>query len=112
MALLEAMVAGCIPIVSDVGSIGKVIENGENGFLIKTRDVSQIVERLKYLLSDQTDWGNLRKNAKKTIAERFDLKDYIKKLEHIYREMSLKYQGFKWRQEQYLQKKNPPIIIV
>lgn len=87
MALLEAMVAGCVPIVSDVGSIGKVIENGENGFLINPRDVSQIVERLKYLLSDQTDWGNLQKNAKKTIAERFDLKDYIKKLEHIYREI-------------------------
>jgi glycosyltransferase involved in cell wall biosynthesis len=87
MALLEAMASGCVPIVSDVGSIGKVIEDGKNGFLIKPRGVSQIIERLKYLLSSKADWESLRQNSKKTIKKNFDLKDYINKLEHIYREI-------------------------
>lgn len=87
LALLEAMAAGCVAVASDVGSIGKVIEDGKNGFLIRPRDTSQIVEKMEFLFSGEADWENLQRNAEKTIEERFSIKDYVKSLETIYEEI-------------------------
>jgi len=86
--MLEAMAAGCIPVVSKIGSINLVVKDGVNGFLIEPENVRQTVEKLKFLLSDKADWNNLRRNARKTVEEKFNLKDYIKKLEDIYAEIN------------------------
>lgn len=85
LALLEAMAAGCVAVASDVGSIGEIIENEKNGFLVKPHDASQIVEKLEFLLSDKTDWENLRRNAEQTIKKMFNIKDYVESLETIYK---------------------------
>lgn len=87
MALLEAMAAGCIPVVSEMASVGAVICDGENGFLIEPQNAAELAEKLRRLLSDKSDWENLRRNARKTVSEKFNLKDYIKKLENIYAEI-------------------------
>ena len=87
VAMLEAMVAGCIPIVSEIASTGAVIREGENGFLVERRNAPELAEKLSFLLSGQNDWKRLRENARKTVAEKFNLKDYIKKLEDIYAEI-------------------------
>ena len=88
MALLEAMAAGCVPVVSNVGSIGEVVADGKNGFLIEPRNVLQIVGKLKSLLSDEINLNELRQNARKTVEERFNFRNYTKKLEGIYKEVS------------------------
>lgn len=85
MALLEAMAAGCVPIVSDVGSVSTVVRDGENGYLIEPGNVDQIVDRLRKLLS--CDLAEMSGNARTTIREGFDIANYIEKLEVIYREM-------------------------
>ena len=93
MAMLEAMAAGCVVVVSEMASIGAVIQDGENGFLIEPRNVKELTEKLRLLLSgqtDQTDWKNLRRNARKTVADKFNLQNYIKKLEAIYAEVDAK----------------------
>ena len=87
IAMLEAMAAGCVVVVSEMASIGAVIRNGENGFLVEPRNTKELTEKLRLLLSGKIDWENLRRNARKTVAEKFNLKDYIKKLEDIYSEI-------------------------
>jgi glycosyltransferase involved in cell wall biosynthesis len=87
IALLEAMAAGCVPVVSDRGSIPSVVEDGRNGFLIDPGDITQIVGRLKFLLSEgETGWEGYRRNARETIRSRFDMSDYTEKLTNIYTE--------------------------
>lgn len=88
ISLLEAMAAGCVPVVSDVGSIGDAVENEVNGFLIEPRDHGQITNTLKRLLSDEIDWVKMRENAKSTIREHYEIKDYLSKLQEIYGEFS------------------------
>jgi glycosyltransferase involved in cell wall biosynthesis len=88
MALLEAMAAGCVPIASEIGSIPSVVRDGENGFLIEPKNVSDIIEKLKFLLSGKAVWENLRQNARETIEKNYNLKDYIEKLEGIYNSIS------------------------
>jgi glycosyltransferase involved in cell wall biosynthesis len=89
MAMLEAMAAGCVPVVSDVGSIPTVIEDGHNGFLVEPGNLTQIVGKLKVLLSEnEIGWDELRENSRKTVRENFDFKDYIVNLEKIYSEVA------------------------
>lgn len=87
VALLEAMAAGCVPVASRIGSIASVVTDGFNGFLIEPKNASQIAEKLKTLLADEADWESLRRNARETVGEKFNLKDYIQKLEGIYAEI-------------------------
>jgi glycosyltransferase involved in cell wall biosynthesis len=88
LALLESMAAGCIPIVSNRGSMPSVVEDGRNGFLVDPGDITQIVGKLKFLLSEgEKGWDDLRTNARRTIREKYDTEDYSKKLSDIYREV-------------------------
>ena len=91
VALLEAMAAGCVPVASRIGSIPSVVRDGENGFLIEPKNVSSLVEKLKFLLSETAVWENLRRNAQATIEKNYNLKDYIEKLESIYKELATNY---------------------
>lgn len=84
IALLEAMAAGCIPVVSAVGSIPDVVEDGRSGSLVKPGDAVQLTGRLKVLLSDKSGWAEMRENARGVVQTRFDIKDHIPKLEEIY----------------------------
>ena len=82
MALLEAMAAGCVPVVSNVGSIATVVEDGVNGVFVNENDVA---ERLDDLLSGRFDLAEMSGRATATIRERFDIRDYVEKLTRIYR---------------------------
>lgn len=84
MALLEAMAAGCVPVVSNVGSIGTVVTEGVSGFFV---DEGNLVSRLKGLLTGEADMAAMSKAARATVLERFDIGDYVKRLDEIYREI-------------------------
>jgi glycosyltransferase involved in cell wall biosynthesis len=87
LALLEAMAAGCVPIVSSRGSMPSVVEDGHNGFLIEPGDIVQLVGRLKFLLSEgETGWNDYRRHARETVRTEFDIKNYVIKLKDIYAE--------------------------
>lgn len=88
MAMLEAMAAGCVVVASEMASVGAVVKDGENGFLIEPKNVSQLIKKLKMIFSGKVDLDEIEKNARKTVAEKFNLPDYIAKLEKIYRELA------------------------
>ncbi|MEO8041345.1 MAG: glycosyltransferase family 4 protein [Acidobacteriota bacterium] len=87
LALLESMAAGCVPIVSNRGSMPTVVEDGRNGFLVDPGDITQIVGKLKFLLSEgETGWNEYRRNARETVRSGFDMGGYSEKLRSIYAE--------------------------
>lgn len=87
LALLEAMAAGCIPIVSNRGSMPSVVEDGRNGFLVDPGDITQIVGKLKFLLSEgETGWNEYRREARETVRSRFNMDTYAEKLRKLYAE--------------------------
>ncbi|MGI8668332.1 MAG: glycosyltransferase, partial [Aridibacter sp.] len=84
VSMLEALAAKCVVIATNVGSIGTVIEDGMNGFLVEPHDVEQIVGKIKPLLLNKTDRKSLQNNARKTIEERFSINEHLSKLKEIY----------------------------
>ena len=84
MALLEAMAAGCVAVVSEMASIGAVVADGRNGLTIEPGNARQLTDKLRALLASEANRDELRENARRTIAANFNLRDYIERLETLY----------------------------
>lgn len=88
LAILEAMAAKCVVVAADVASVRAVITDGENGLMVEPYNAAQVVEKLKFLLSDRADWKRLQRNARATVEEKYTIGEYAKKLENLYAEIS------------------------
>ena len=84
MSLLEAMSFGEVPVVTNVGSIGEVVKNGENGMFVNVKDSHTIVEAVTRLYSDRELLQELSTESKSTILNQFSPEEYINKLNTIY----------------------------
>jgi len=88
IALLEAMAAGCVPVMSASGAVADVIEDGRNGFIVEAGNTDQTVGKLKFLLSESAaGWNEFRESARRTVRERFDFGSYLEKLDKLYTEI-------------------------
>lgn len=88
IALLEAMAAGCIPVVTDVGAMAEAVEDGVTGFVVEPDNLEQLVDRLRDLLSkDESELAEMRKMARATIEENYDMANYVVRLEDLYASM-------------------------
>lgn len=88
VALLEAMAARCVVVAADVASVRAVVADGENGFLVEPYNAMQVVEKLKFLLSDRADWNKLQRNARATVEEKYAIGEYVVNLENLYAEIA------------------------
>lgn len=89
-ALLEAMASEMVVIASDVGDIGAVIENEQNGFLIQPRNIEDISEKLTWCINNQKASKSLGKNARKTIEKKFRFDHMVESYVNLYKKMTLK----------------------
>jgi glycosyltransferase involved in cell wall biosynthesis len=67
--ILEAMAAGVPVITTAVGGNREVIEQGENGFLVRYNDEFNLVEAIKTLWQDQELKQEFITNGKKTVEK-------------------------------------------
>lgn len=84
MAMLEAMAAGCVVVVSDNASVTSVIKNEGNGYLVEPGNSEQLADTLTRLLKDRGGWKPMQEGAVATIVDKFAIERYIKKLDSIY----------------------------
>lgn len=84
MSLLEAMSFGEVPVVTNVGSIGEVVNDGENGLYVKVKDCDAIVEAITRLSEDIESLQDFSAKAKLTILKYFSPEEYVYKLNSIY----------------------------
>lgn len=88
MSLLECMSYGAVPVTTDVGSIGEVVEDGKNGLIIKDHDTESIVKAVAQLDADRNLLEQLGRMARETIFEKFNPQKYIRELNRLYDECS------------------------
>jgi glycosyltransferase involved in cell wall biosynthesis len=71
-AVLEAMGAGAVPVVSRIaGATEDIIDDGVSGFLCETNETSQYVEVVRRLHNDRELFSRISRAASAVIAARF-----------------------------------------
>lgn len=83
----EAMACGLPAIVTDVADNNKWIENGVNGFLVKTKDSKSLAEKIIYLLKNEDMRKQFGKINRKIIEDRNDYYKEMEKMEDIYEQL-------------------------
>lgn len=63
IAMAEAMVAGAVPVVADVGELGDLVVDGVNGHLVEPNDIDKYARRIVSLLEDQDLWERQSRRA-------------------------------------------------
>ncbi|MFN6962616.1 MAG: glycosyltransferase family 4 protein [Pyrinomonadaceae bacterium] len=86
MAMLEAMATALVVVVSEMASVGTVIDDGVNGFLVRPGDTLQLVDTLRRVIGTRDRWEAVGSAARATVERRFSIGPYLTELENIYRE--------------------------
>jgi glycosyltransferase involved in cell wall biosynthesis len=72
-SMLEAMSAGCLIVGSRTQPVEEVIHHGGNGLLVDFFSPDEVAERVIEALEDSRSFESLRRNARQTIVDRYDL---------------------------------------
>ena len=73
-SMLEAMAKECLVVASDTAPVREVIRNGKNGFLVEYGDAAALAKVVVDALGKGEKLDSVRKAARKTVVERYDLK--------------------------------------
>ena len=84
MSLIECMSFGVVPVTTNVGSIGEVVNDGSNGLFIECKDTASIVKQIVRLNADRQLLQRLSEKTKSYIKMHFSVQAYIDKLDDIY----------------------------
>jgi glycosyltransferase involved in cell wall biosynthesis len=87
MALLEAMSTGIPVVATDVGGVGHIIQDGENGLLVPSADASKLAAAMNKMLCDLSWAGQLAKNGVGTVEQRYSARKMSEEYIALYDEI-------------------------
>jgi glycosyltransferase involved in cell wall biosynthesis len=76
------MMSGLPAVVSDVGDLGDLIEDGVNGYLVPRRCPEAFAERIIELLQDERKLAALSKAARRS-ALRYEMAEAVRQWDNI-----------------------------
>ncbi|HEX2027359.1 MAG TPA: glycosyltransferase [Nitriliruptorales bacterium] len=83
IALIEALATGTPAVVTQAGGLREVVEHGEQGFVVPTRDPDALAEAILTLLHDE-DLRRRFGQAGRRRAVRFDIRRAVRRWEEVY----------------------------
>ena len=86
LTLLEAFALETVVIAPNIGSISSIIKHEKNGILFKPNDIDDLVNKIKWVLSNTNKCEEIKRNAKKEFEEKYSEDENYKMLIKIYEE--------------------------
>lgn len=85
LVLLEAMAVGCVPIVSDVGGITEVVENGRTGLVITPGDVQALRRAIEWAMDHPAELKLMGSHARSEVTGKFPFERTVADYVELYR---------------------------
>ena len=82
MTILEAMYYRLPVIVPIIGGITELVEDGKNGFLLDSKEILPIVEKISSLASDQMLWEKMSDRSFE-LTEYFSIENFEKGINNV-----------------------------
>lgn len=83
-ALVEAMSMGLPVVVTDVGAMPEVVEDGVNGFVVPPRDERALTDRMLHLARSPGDAGAMGRRNLQVARDRFSLERQVETFRGVY----------------------------
>lgn len=80
----EYMSMGLITVISAVGEVSNVIENGVNGFLVKPEDIKDLETTLEKIIENINSMEDVGKRARETVLKNFSYSVAEKRIKDIF----------------------------
>jgi glycosyltransferase involved in cell wall biosynthesis len=87
VSLLEAMVTGLLPVVTDIPGNREWIEDGENGFLFPSGDSKTLAEKVIWIINNFKEIEELRAKNQKVMREKALWGENMKVIENRFLEL-------------------------
>lgn len=87
LVVAEAMACGKPVIGTNIGGIPDQIVDGYNGFLVTPKSPSEIAKKIFWLFENPDDAKRMGHNARKTVEEKFDIKNRVKTIITFYEKL-------------------------
>ena len=78
-SMLEAMSIGCPIIASNTPPVTEIMKDGYNGILTDFYDIDSLVKKVNDVIDNPDKYTLIRKNARETIVQNYDLKQLLQK---------------------------------
>ena len=86
IAMAEAMSAGAVPVVADVGELRDLVTDGVNGYLIGPNNIDEYAKGAMSLLQDHVLWTQYSRKAMETVKKRCGIESVSRKWQQHIRE--------------------------
>lgn len=88
-AMLEALASGLPILATDTGGTRELVENGENGFIIRMKDSRDIAEKIEILIKDEELRQKMAQKSREKALE-MSWETVAKKYCEIYKEITIR----------------------
>ena len=85
--IIEAMIAGAVPIVTDSGGSPELVEHGKSGFVVPPGEAQPITDRIMQLYNDRHLHQRLSEAAQERVRKDFTVEETARQTMALYREM-------------------------
>lgn len=73
IAMIEAMAAGVVPVVANIGELSDFVADGVNGYLIEPNNLDEYVNRIIPLLQNKQMWNRISQKTIETARAHCDI---------------------------------------
>jgi len=87
-AMLEAMIAGVVPIVTNVGGNPELVVDGESGFVVEPGDAEAIRARILQLYNDREMLKRMSEAARQRVLTEFTVEKTARETISVYRDLT------------------------
>jgi glycosyltransferase involved in cell wall biosynthesis len=84
ISLLESMACGTPPLVTNVGGVKEVINDGENGFVVSKGNSTQLANKIIWCIKNRGELKEISQKSVETIREKFNIESVAQEYSNLH----------------------------